>query len=73
MIPFSGADKRAEDRMIGYFWEATPECGHFTLVRNGTGLKSGTHGGGRRGVREELTGMVQTGEGKFGRGFRRHG
>ncbi len=50
MIPFSGADKRAEDRMIGYFWEATPECGHFTLVRNGTGLKSGTHGGGDDGV-----------------------
>ena len=30
------ADKRAEARMKGYVGEACPECGNFTMVRNGT-------------------------------------
>jgi ribonucleoside-diphosphate reductase alpha chain len=39
------ADKRAEARMKGYVGEACPECGNFTMVRNGTCLKCETCGG----------------------------
>ena len=39
------ADKRAEARMKGYVGEACPECGNFTMVRNGTCLKCDTCGG----------------------------
>jgi ribonucleoside-diphosphate reductase alpha chain len=35
----------AEARMKGYVGEACPECGNFTLVRNGTCLKCDTCGG----------------------------
>ena len=38
-------DKRAEARMKGYVGEACPECGNFTMVRNGTCLKCDTCGG----------------------------
>ena len=38
------ADKRAEARMKGYVGEACPECGNFTMVRNGTCLKCDTCG-----------------------------
>ena len=38
------ADKRAETRMKGYVGEACPECGNFTMVRNGTCLKCDTCG-----------------------------
>ncbi len=41
----SVADKRAEARMKGYVGEACPECGNFTMVRNGTCLKCDTCGG----------------------------
>jgi ribonucleoside-diphosphate reductase alpha chain len=41
----SAADKRAEARMKGYVGEACPECGNFTMVRNGTCLKCETCGG----------------------------
>ncbi|MCA9271101.1 MAG: hypothetical protein KDA41_21615, partial [Planctomycetales bacterium] len=34
-----------EARMKGYVGEACPECGNFTLVRNGTCLKCDTCGG----------------------------
>jgi ribonucleoside-diphosphate reductase alpha chain len=49
-VPFSApessaADKRAEARMKGYVGEACPECGNFTMVRNGTCLKCETCGG----------------------------
>ncbi len=33
------AEKRAEARMKGYVGESCPECGNFTMVRNGTCLK----------------------------------
>jgi ribonucleoside-diphosphate reductase alpha chain len=39
------ADKRAQARMKGYVGEACPECGNFTMVRNGTCLKCETCGG----------------------------
>ena len=38
------AEKRAEARMKGYVGEACPECGNFTMVRNGTCLKCDTCG-----------------------------
>jgi ribonucleoside-diphosphate reductase alpha chain len=42
-------DARAEQirraRMKGYEGDACPECGNFTLVRNGTCLKCDTCGG----------------------------
>jgi len=41
----SKADKRAEARMKGYVGESCPECGNFTMVRNGTCLKCETCGG----------------------------
>ena len=40
----SVAEKRAEARMKGYVGEACPECGNFTMVRNGTCLKCDTCG-----------------------------
>jgi ribonucleoside-diphosphate reductase alpha chain len=43
--PDTVADKRAEARMKGYVGEACPECGNFTMVRNGTCLKCDTCGG----------------------------
>ena len=39
------ADLRAEARAKGYVGEACPECGNFTMVRNGTCLKCDTCGG----------------------------
>jgi ribonucleoside-diphosphate reductase alpha chain len=39
------AERRAEARMKGYVGEACPECGNFTMVRNGTCLKCETCGG----------------------------
>jgi len=39
------AEKRAEARLKGYVGEACPECGNFTMVRNGTCLKCDTCGG----------------------------
>ncbi len=42
--PETVADKRAEARMKGYVGEACPECGNFTMVRNGTCLKCDTCG-----------------------------
>jgi ribonucleoside-diphosphate reductase alpha chain len=41
----TAADRRAEARMKGYVGEACPECGNFTMVRNGTCLKCDTCGG----------------------------
>jgi ribonucleoside-diphosphate reductase alpha chain len=41
----SEADKRAQARMKGYVGESCPECGNFTMVRNGTCLKCETCGG----------------------------
>ncbi|HEY1942460.1 MAG TPA: vitamin B12-dependent ribonucleotide reductase [Roseiarcus sp.] len=41
----TAADRRAEARMKGYVGEACPECGNFTMVRNGTCLKCETCGG----------------------------
>ncbi|HZZ62665.1 MAG TPA: vitamin B12-dependent ribonucleotide reductase [Roseiarcus sp.] len=38
------AERRAEARMKGYTGEACPECGNFTMVRNGTCLKCDTCG-----------------------------
>jgi ribonucleoside-diphosphate reductase alpha chain len=38
-------DRRTEARMKGYVGEACPECGNFTMVRNGTCLKCDTCGG----------------------------
>jgi ribonucleoside-diphosphate reductase alpha chain len=38
-------DRRVEARMKGYVGEACPECGNFTMVRNGTCLKCDTCGG----------------------------
>jgi ribonucleoside-diphosphate reductase alpha chain len=43
--PETVADKRAEARMKGYVGESCPECGNFTMVRNGTCLKCDTCGG----------------------------
>ncbi|HLW91342.1 MAG TPA: vitamin B12-dependent ribonucleotide reductase, partial [Roseiarcus sp.] len=40
----AAAEKRAEARMKGYVGEACPECGNFTMVRNGTCLKCDTCG-----------------------------
>ncbi len=40
----SVADRRAEARLKGYVGEACPECGNFTMVRNGTCLKCDTCG-----------------------------
>ncbi len=42
--PETVAEKRAEARMKGYVGEACPECGNFTMVRNGTCLKCDTCG-----------------------------
>jgi ribonucleoside-diphosphate reductase alpha chain len=39
------ADRRAEAKAKGYEGEACPECGNFTLVRNGTCMKCDTCGG----------------------------
>ena len=39
------AEKRAEARLKGYVGDACPECGNFTMVRNGTCLKCETCGG----------------------------
>jgi ribonucleoside-diphosphate reductase alpha chain len=39
------ADRRVEARIKGYVGEACPECGNFTMVRNGTCLKCETCGG----------------------------
>ena len=39
------AERIAEARMKGYEGESCPECGNFTLVRNGTCLKCDTCGG----------------------------
>ena len=49
-LPFAApetteADRRAEARMKGYVGESCPECGNFTMVRNGTCLKCDTCGG----------------------------
>ena len=41
----SAALRSAEARMKGYVGEACPECGNFTMVRNGTCLKCDTCGG----------------------------
>jgi ribonucleoside-diphosphate reductase alpha chain len=41
----SAAEKRAQARMKGYVGESCPECGNFTMVRNGTCLKCETCGG----------------------------
>jgi ribonucleoside-diphosphate reductase alpha chain len=41
----SDASRIAMARMKGYVGEACPECGNFTLVRNGTCLKCDTCGG----------------------------
>ena len=38
------ADRRAEAKARGYEGEACPECGNFTLVRNGTCMKCDTCG-----------------------------
>ena len=38
------AERRAEARAKGYVGEACPECGNFTMVRNGTCLKCDTCG-----------------------------
>ncbi|RFB80366.1 vitamin B12-dependent ribonucleotide reductase [Methylovirgula sp. 4M-Z18] len=38
-------ERRKEAKMKGYVGEACPECGNFTLVRNGTCLKCDTCGG----------------------------
>ena len=38
-------DKIREARMKGYEGDSCPECGNFTLVRNGTCLKCDTCGG----------------------------
>lgn len=38
-------DRRSQARMKGYAGDACPECGNFTLVRNGTCLKCDTCGG----------------------------
>ncbi|KAA5597309.1 vitamin B12-dependent ribonucleotide reductase [Blastochloris sulfoviridis] len=39
------ADRRAEAKARGYEGESCPECGNFTLVRNGTCMKCDTCGG----------------------------
>jgi ribonucleoside-diphosphate reductase alpha chain len=44
LAPDSAAERRAEARMKGYVGEACPECGNFTMVRNGTCLKCDTCG-----------------------------
>jgi ribonucleoside-diphosphate reductase alpha chain len=41
----SGEDRRGQARLRGYVGEACPECGNFTMVRNGTCLKCDTCGG----------------------------
>ena len=41
----SNLNRAHEARMKGYEGDACPECGHFTLVRNGTCLKCMTCGG----------------------------
>jgi ribonucleoside-diphosphate reductase alpha chain len=41
----AASEKRAEARAKGYEGEACPECGNFTLVRNGTCMKCDTCGG----------------------------
>jgi ribonucleoside-diphosphate reductase alpha chain len=40
----SPSERRAEARAKGYVGEACPECGNFTMVRNGTCLKCETCG-----------------------------
>jgi ribonucleoside-diphosphate reductase alpha chain len=42
--PEGRADLRRQARMKGYVGEACPECGNFTMVRNGTCLKCDTCG-----------------------------
>ena len=45
--PLSGGSEHSEAevaRMKGYVGDACPECGHMTLVRNGTRLKCVTCG-----------------------------
>jgi ribonucleoside-diphosphate reductase alpha chain len=42
---FSAAEEARTARQIGYEGDPCPECGHFTLVRNGTCLKCETCGG----------------------------
>ena len=39
------AERSAAARLAGYQGDACPECGNFTLVRNGTCLKCDTCGG----------------------------
>ena len=41
----SAAERIAQARMKGYEGESCPECGNFTMVRNGTCLKCDTCGG----------------------------
>ncbi len=43
--PDASAERRRQARMKGYVGEACPECGNFTMVRNGTCLKCETCGG----------------------------
>ena len=40
----SKAERSAAARLAGYQGDACPECGNFTLVRNGTCLKCDTCG-----------------------------
>ncbi|MEO1088813.1 MAG: hypothetical protein AAFY88_31670, partial [Acidobacteriota bacterium] len=39
------ADRQRRARLQGYEGDSCPECGNFTLVRNGTCLKCDTCGG----------------------------
>ncbi len=41
---FAIADLRAEARQKGYVGESCPDCGNFTVVRNGACLKCDTCG-----------------------------
>ncbi|QQR68340.1 MAG: vitamin B12-dependent ribonucleotide reductase [Alphaproteobacteria bacterium] len=42
--PLTQADRRTEARLKGFEADSCPECGHLTLVRNGTCLKCTTCG-----------------------------
>jgi ribonucleoside-diphosphate reductase alpha chain len=42
--PDESSERRRQARMKGYVGEACPECGNFTMVRNGTCLKCDTCG-----------------------------
>ncbi len=45
-VPHDGRNKQIQEaRLKGYEGDACPECGNFTLVRNGTCLKCDTCGG----------------------------